>query len=138
MDLEEFRFNLPKVETLSHAFPSHSRHVFKDSCHQRIEHQMTRSVCGTFGGNKGPFCLRWPVETFFLCPLFIIYVHTSIVICCQGNPVHQTFRLTCTQGGKAHFHCCRQDSVCTHVLVQHTHANLPQKCTPPTTAARLL
>lgn len=85
---------------------------------------MIRSVCGTFRENKTRFCLRRPVETFFLCPLFIIYVHTSIVIRCQGNLVQKMLPLTRTQGGKAYFHRCRQDSACMHAHTPATHTRI--------------
>lgn len=75
------------------------------------------------------FCFCWPVESFFLCPLFIIYIRTSIVIRCRGNLLHKTLLLTRTPGGKTYFHCSRQDCVHTHT---HIHTNLSQKCTPPT------
>lgn len=73
------------------------------------------------------FCFCWPVESFFLCPLFIIYIRTSIVIRCRGNLLHKMLLLTRTPGGETYFHCSRQD--CAHT---HLHTNLPQKCTPPT------
>lgn len=88
------------------------------------------SVCGTFRENKTPFCLRWPVETFFLCPLFIIYVHTSIVIGCQGNPAYKTLPAHTYTGRESIFPpLSPRECVRTHALMQHTHAHTHK---PPT------
>lgn len=46
--------------------------------------------------------------------------------------MHKTLPLTRTQGGKAYFRRCRQDSAHARTHTGATHTSLPQKCTPPT------
>lgn len=48
-------------------------------------------------------CLRFcrPADSFFLCPLFIIYIRASIVMRCHSNRLlHRTLLLARTPGGE--------------------------------------
>lgn len=69
------------------------------------------------------FCFCRPVDSFFLCPLFIIYTRTSIVIRCRGNPLFfEMLPLTRTREGNIF-------PLQKPRLYVHTHTHT---CTPPT------
>lgn len=108
LNMEEFTFSFLKVGFLSH---THRRH-FPARVVMFVKTppiSLTSSVLCVepSGRTKSRSACAGLWRPSFFCPLFIIYVHTSIVIRCQGNPAHKTLPLTRTQGGKAYFHRCR-------------------------------
>lgn len=141
-NMEEFRLHFSKMEILSHTslmFPSQSCHVYKSSCHQRIDPPLTWSVlCVEHLGRTKPrsacaglwrpsFCVHYLL--FMYIPLLWFVARETLCRKCSRSHVHREGKHISTAVAKT-VHAC------THTLLQHTHAythtSLPQKCTPPT------